>query len=184
MSVAWNAALERWSTPARVLHWSVAGMLPFQLYLGWAADAAPDRAEGARLIGAHFQLGVIVFTLMVLRLSWRLARGKPVAIAGNPAWQAKAARIVHTLLYVPLLMLPLSGYVMWIWMGARRSVFGLIELPALFIAPTEDERGRALAWYVHHYCALLLVALITLHIFAAIYHEVKVRDGLLRRRML
>lgn len=175
---------ERWSRPARILHWLVAGLVPVQLWLGWSAEQEPDRAASFRLISAHFQVGGLLFILMILRVTWRVAWGRPTFSQPARAWHRATIVGVHGLLYALLLIMPISGYVIWIWMDAPRTLFGLIELPKLFEPPAENESSRALAWYVHHYSAYTLAALILLHICAAFSRELVSRDGTISRRML
>ena len=177
-------ASERWSRPARILHWSVACLVPLQLWLGWAAEGEADRTHAFRLISVHFQIGCSLFVLMVLRLSWRVAKGHPQAIVPEPMWRRLAAGGVHGSLYALLLILPASGYVIWIWMDAPRFWLGFFELPKLFEPPHDDESSRALAWYIHHYCAYAITGLALLHIAIALWRELFWRDGVITRRML
>ena len=121
---------------------------------------------------------------MVLRLAWRLLSASPSPFP-DAARRLRAALTVHVLLYVLLLLLlPASGYVIWVWMGAPMDLLGFVEIPRLFIPPNDDERGRAWAWYVHHYAAIALTALALLHVAAALWRQLALRDGIISRRML
>lgn len=174
----------RYRLPARVLHWLVALAIPCQIYLGWASELASQREDSSRLIHLHFQLGVIVAVLMVLRLTWRIAYGAPDDIVAEPRWRRRLAKVTHWALYGLLLILPASGYVIWVWMGASMEVLGLFEVPKLFTPPEEDETWRAFAWYVHYWSGWSLIGLVTLHVAAAFWHQLVRRDRLIRRRML
>jgi len=68
---------DRWGIVARVLHWIVAALVVTMLVLGWASELEEERNRSFMLIRTHFQFGVILFGLMILRLSWRLARPDP-----------------------------------------------------------------------------------------------------------
>lgn len=173
----------RYAAPARILHWVVALLAIVQFYFGWASEREPDRDASSALIHLHFQLGMAILALMLLRLLWRIAHPAPAAEPG-PRWQRRAASATHILLYALLFVLPLTGYIIWVWMEAPRSVFGLFDVPALFTPPAEDETGRAVAWYIHHYSAYTLAALVVMHIAAALWHEFWLSDRLIRRRML
>ena len=175
---------ERYAWPARVFHWLLALAIPCQLYLGWAAELASEREDSSRLIHFHFQLGVIVAVLMVLRLTWRIAYGAPEENSAEPLWRRRWAKFTHWALYGLLLVLPASGYVIWVWMGASMEVLGLIEVPKLFTPPEDDETWRAIAWYVHYWSGWSLAALATLHVAAALWHQLVLRDRLISRRML
>lgn len=165
-----------YSLPARLLHWIIAAVVPIQIYLGHAAEWEADRGESFRLIQQHYQLGLLIFGLMLLRISWRLGYGTLPHPKGGPRWQRLAANTVHWLLYVMLLTMPVSGYVIWVWMDVPMEAFGVLELPRLFTPPIEDESGRAAAWYVHHYSAWLVIALIMIHVGAACWHKFVRRD--------
>lgn len=173
---------DRYPTPLRVMHWIVAGAIVAQWYLGWAADNAANRSEGARLILAHFQLGVALFALVSVRLVWRAAARHQPANCLLPKAHNRIAGWVHVLLYALALSMPVSGYVMWIWMDGPRDL-GLVQFPRLFTPPADDEYWRAIAWYVHHYSAWIFAGSITMHAAAALWHELILRDRLIRRRM-
>jgi cytochrome b561 len=61
--------------PARLLHWAVALVLPIQFLLGWLSEGVPGQQAGFFLLRLHYQLGMLLVLLMVLRLAWCLARG-------------------------------------------------------------------------------------------------------------
>lgn len=177
-------AAERYRLPARVLHWLVALALPFQIYLGWAAEFASTRETEFRLIRLHYQVGVTLAALMVLRITWRMAVGVPASLVGEPAWRNRMASLAHWAIYALLFLLPASGYVIWVWMEAPRDVFGLFDLPRLFTPPVEDETWRAIAWHVHYWSGWTLIGLVFLHVGTAIWHEFVLRDGLIRKRIV
>lgn len=175
---------ERYRLPARILHWLVALAIPFQFYLGWASELAVDRESGWRLLILHFELGLVVAALMLLRLAWRIVHGAPAPLADERRWHRRLAACVHWTMYALLLLLPASGYVIWVWMEASMDVFGLFTLPRLFTPPGEDETGRAIAWYVHYWGGWMLAGLAALHVSTALWHQFVRRDGLIARRML
>lgn len=177
-------AVVRYRLPARALHWLVALALPFQFWLGWASELAPDRDDSWRLLLLHVQLGLAVAALMALRLAWRVAAGAPAALADEQRWRRRLAAFVHWAMYALLLSLPASGYVIWVWMDAPMDAFGLFDVPRLFVPPAEDETGRALAWYVHYCSGWGLAGLATLHVSAAFWRQFVRRDGAIAKRML
>ena len=125
---------ERYPAPVRLMHWIAAGAILAQWYLGWAADGEADRNEGSRLFLVHFRLGMAVFILTSVRVTWRAlmrarSQGRPPPKPAN-----RVAGAVHVLLYALTLSMPLSGYVMWIWMDGSRDLGG-ITLPRLFSPP-------------------------------------------------
>src|SRR5690606_31349745 len=123
---------ERYRLPARVLHWLMAPAIPLQFWLGWAAERAGPREAGARLIHLHYQFGLLLAVLVVMRLAWRVAHGAPPSAPDEPQWRRQVARFTHWALYAGLLVLPASGYVIRVWRNDPMDVLGLFEVPRLF----------------------------------------------------
>lgn len=171
----------RYAPASRALHAAMAVLLPVQAGLGVIGDRLDDRMLGMRVLTAHFLLGLLLVLLLVARILARLLLRAPAPPIGMRRSQRALAWAVHGLMYVVLLVLPASGYVIWVWMEAPRGVFGWFEVPRLFDPPPDDERGRALAWYLHVGGAWLLAALVALHLAAVAWHQAVRRDGLLSR---
>lgn len=165
----------------RLLHWLLAALLALQVALGFAAEHAAAPALSEALFPLHFRLGVLILCLMLLRLAVRLWLPAPGYVGGT-RWGARLRACVHGLLYGLALVLPLSGHVIWVWMGADRTLFAGVQVPALFVPPA-DETGRAIAWYVHVYGAWALSALVGLHVAAAVSRQLRQGDGFISRRM-
>lgn len=173
----------RYRLPARLLHWLMAPAIPLQLWLGWAAERADARDIGARLLHLHYQLGVLLAALMVMRLAWRIARGAPPAASDEPHWRRRLATATHWSIYVALLVLPASGYVLWVWRLEPMDVLGLFELPRAFGSDGDLGTGYAVLWYLHTWTGWSLAVLVALHLGAAAWHQWVLRDGLVGRRM-
>ena len=174
-------AVGRYPFPLRVLHWLLALLLAAQFTLGFAVEYGLVQWSQA-LLPLHFRLGMLILALTVLRLCLRLVLPLPAADPTEAPGLHRARSWVHGLLYLLVLALPVSGHVIWVWMGADRTLFGELEVPALF-APPDDETGRALAWYVHMYGAWTLLGLVCLHGLAAMVRQRARGDGFIARRM-
>ena len=173
--------LERYPLPLRVLHWLLALLLAMQFTLGFVAEYGAVRWSEA-LLRLHFRLGMLILALTVLRLCLRLVMSMPAVDTEEPPGVHRARSWIHGLLYLLVLALPLSGHVIWVWMGADRTLFGGLEMPALFVPP-DEETGRAVAWYVHVYGAWILLGLVCLHLLAAMFHQWTRGDDFIARRM-
>lgn len=169
----------RWNAVARTLHWAVAAGVAWQLATGWASQGLADRDAGDETLRLHVRAGVLLAALVVVRLLWRLGTTPPDPAPDPRPWRGRAASAVHTGLYVLMLLLPASGFIVWDYFDHRLAVLGA-PLPDL-VTPTEDERLRAGAWYVHVWAGQCLAALLCLHIGAALWHALVLRDGLLKR---
>lgn len=100
-----------------------------------------------------------------------------------PWWQHWVAKAVHLLLYLLLFILPLSGYILWAWIGRPLDWFGLFPIPILFDGG-DDETWRSIAGYTHNYAGIVLLVLLTIHISAALWHEFVKGDRLISERMI
>ena len=118
--------------------------------------------------------GAVILVLTIVRLLVRLNTNKPVAAStGNPLLDM-LGRLTHALLYLLVLGMAGSGIAMAIQANLPAAVFNLTAaLPSSFdhLVPRQ----------AHGYIAKALIALIGLHIAAAIYHHVVRKDGLLLR---
>jgi cytochrome b561 len=143
-----------------------------------------------QLTQTHKSFGFMVFVLALIRIVWRLR--SPVTPA-DPAtvkpWEASAAHAAHVALYVLMLWLPLTGWLMASAsplndpgaypMQVRNMVFGLFELPDP-IHPGDREL-EAVFKRLHLAGAFALLALLTVHAGAALKHHFVHRDDVLRR---
>lgn len=172
---------QSWGLVGRVLHWSVAAFIVGQFISGWLSENLSDRETSNALIRTHFQFGVVLTGLIIMRVLWRLSHKPPEPPPGEPVWRERVAQIVHIFIYALLILLPISGYIVWVHMQRAMDVLGLFTIPALFTPQYEDETFRAGAWYVHHYGSWMLFTLSILHVAAALFHQFGLKDGLLRR---
>lgn len=164
--------------PARVLHWVMALCVLAVIPLGLAMGAAEPGPLQNTLFDLHRSMGVLILVLIVLRFVNRLAGGVPKTYSDVPAWQRIAARIVHDLLYLLLLVEPLLGWIATSAYGATIRVFWLFDLPA--ITAKNEPLSEAL-FEVHETLAWVIVALVVVHIAAALYHHFVARDRVLVR---
>ena len=133
------------------------------------------------LINLHLSFGVLILAVAVVRLGWRLTHAEPAPEDGVPPWQVQSARVVHWLLYLLLFVVPMLGWMNASWRGFPVTVFGLFELPKLMAT-----RAPGLRWTgdVHGLLAnYAMLALVGLHVAAALYHYFIRRDGVLQRML-
>ncbi len=171
---------DSWGWPARTFHWVIAGMVLVQFGFGlWMSDV-PLRSERAFYYGIHASIGISILALMVLRLAWRLMNKVPTEPAGMPDWEKLAARAAHWLLYAVTFAAMLAG---WMLAGSHRTpvdvkMFGFIDMPQLVAAgsPLHEPLEE-----VHELLAFTLIALVTLHTAAALWHHFGRQDDVLMR---
>lgn len=164
---------------SRMLHWLMAlgllGALGFGTYL---ARIEPS-LDTLWMYGAHKSVGITLLALVVLRLAWHRISPPPAALSqGIPGWQVTAARWSHRVLYLLMVLVPLSGWVGSSGTGIPTVIFGQITLPA--IAPATEFWDRA-GFAAHGLLTKALFALILLHVAGALSHATLYRDATLRR---
>lgn len=173
-----------WGSVTRTLHWTMAGLILFQLGFGLAMTREADLALRFALTQTHKSWGTVVFVLALLRIGWRLGnRRHPRLPAGTPAWQRRVAGLSHALLYLGMLVMPVSGWVMASaaplqdLLGMQNLVFGRWPLPDPWVPG--NAAIEAAAHRVHVVAAAGLAAVILVHVGAALWHRFWLRDRVL-----
>ena len=176
-----DANYSGYTGPAKLLHWAILGLLVVQFVVGWLMPHIKRDTQPDTLINLHFSFGVLILGLAVVRLGWRLTRGAPPPEHGLPAWQLQTARVVHWLLYLLLVVVPILGWINASWRGFPVTLFGLVEMPKLVAT-----RMAGFRWTGDVHNALsnyAMLALIGLHVAAALYHHFLRRDRVLLRML-
>ncbi|QDG77880.1 cytochrome b [Labrenzia sp. PHM005] len=171
---------------AITFHWLMAmlilGMLGFGLYLDRLPQSDP------RLFGLyqlHKSFGFVVLALAALRLVWRLLNPSPKLPDGMPVWERLAAHLGHIGLYALIFAMPITGWLMvsaspW---GIPTVIFNTLPVPHLPYPEMLGTKEQAEGFFkaLHAYGAYLLIALILVHIAAALKHHFIARDDTLKR---
>jgi len=128
----------------------------------------------------HKGVGVMLLAVVILRLLWRLADRAPEPPTGHRPRERRLAVATHTLLYLLLFALPVSGYLISTADGSGLAVFGWFTIPATVsgIEQQEDVAGS-----VHLALAVILIALAALHALAALKHHFIDKDRTLLRML-
>ena len=167
----------RYSTPAIAIHWLAAVMILCAFVLGINMVDLPMSPTRLKLINWHKWLGASILALSLLRLLWR-ATHRPPADLPMPRWQQRAAHLTHGAMYLLFLAVPLVGWTYSSAAGFPVVVFGVLPLPDL-VGP--DEALSHLLKPLHGQLAMVLLALIAMHLGAALKHQLIDRDGILWR---
>ena len=169
----------RYNGPAVALHWLIAVLIVCGFYLGWIMTDIPGFTPAKlKYFSWHKWTGVTVFMLAVARVLWRATHRAPALDSATPAWQKAAAHLVHGVLYLLMLAIPLSGYFYSSAAGIQVVYLGIVPLPT-FIGP--DQALKATLRTVHVLLNYTLLALVAVHVLAALKHQFVDRDGLLAR---
>ena len=169
-----------YTATAKILHWLIAlmifGMLGFGFYMT-GLDLSPTKLE---LYSWHKWAGVTVFMLVLVRLAWRFGHKPPALPAHMPAIERLAAHAGHHLLYVLMIAIPLSGWLMSSAKGFQTVWFGVLPLPDLL---AKDKALGNLLETVHVVLNYTLIAVLLGHVGAALKHHFIDRDDVLTRML-
>lgn len=180
---------DRYSHGAIALHWLMALLLIGMLVMGWtmAAEDLLPNSQRFPLYQLHKSFGITLLFLSLMRLIWRLTHRPPALPNTMKAWERMAAQTVHILFYVLMIAMPLSGWalVSASTLGIPTMVFGLFQWPHLpWLTNLPNQSAVAdLTKEIHELFAYGLVALLALHLAAALKHHFIAKDGTLARML-
>jgi len=167
--------------PAIAFHWVTAAAVAGLFGLGaWMVELSYYDPWYHKAPTIHKSIGVLLFALTLLRLLWVLTGRHPQPPPHSPAWERAAARIAHGALYLLLVLLMVSGYLISTAEGHPIPLFGWIEIPAL---PWALAQQAEIAGRLHRLLAYTLVGLVCLHALAALKHHFIDHDETLRRML-
>ena len=171
---------DSWGAPAKLFHWVMAALILAQIALGVMAASWRVSPAKLELFFWHKSTGMLILALVALRLLWRLANPTPALPSGMPAWELTAARLSHGLLYVLMIALPITGWIVNSASNIPFRIFWLIPLPAIVAPDKPTADGVAL---VHGGLAALLALVLVAHIGAALRHHFVKRNTVLIRML-
>ncbi len=192
----------RYTKVAIILHWLIGLMIIGLLALGWYMSDLPKDAPKAMSLdlfnwhlhtvqfaeatsprayyfNLHKSFGVTVFALILLRIYWRFTHVAPALPASMVAWQQKAAKASHHLLYLLMFLMPLSGLIM----GAY-SKYGVKWFGTTVITGLDNEPMRLVFKEIHENIAWLIAVLVAIHVIAAFKHLLVDKDEVMGRMCL
>lgn len=197
-----NVNPQRYTKTAILLHWLIGLLLIGMLALGfWMSELPKDTPKAATFdlfhwgvysvtlpepvsvrtfyFNLHKSLGVTVLALIVLRILWRLTHAAPTMPATMRAWEKKLAHGAHHLLYLLMVLMPISGFVMSLF-----SKYGVMWFGMPLVAGLDNPKWRDVFEDVHGSLALLLSLVVVLHVLAALKHQWIDKDNLMQRMSL
>lgn len=169
---------QSWSLFSRLLHWIMAMGLIGNLIYGKIIDGMPLSPGKLGALKLHKSIGMTLLLLVVIRLIWLLVRPRPAPLEGIKRWQLRLSKLSHELLYLCMIVMPMSGWVINSAANVPMSWFGLFQLPNI-LGP--DDSIKQTASTIHEITAWVFIGLITVHIMAALYHHVVLKDSTLKR---
>jgi cytochrome b561 len=169
-----NSATE-YGTFSKVMHWVMAAIILTLLAVGiYMADLPMDteaqKQYALQFYGMHKSFGVIILLLLAVRLVWLKVSPNPALPAVFDGKERLLVEGLKKLLYLLMIIMPVSGYLMSSAEGHPVLFFGLFELPALI--GKNEEFGDILG-EVHEIAGYTLLVVILVHMAGAIKHRLK-----------
>lgn len=196
-----NQAVTRYTKTAIILHWLIGFLLIAMLAFGIWMGELPKEAKVESIdlfnwslytvvfseptslrtfyFNLHKSMGVTLLVLIMFRVYWRLTHLAPDYPATLKDWEKKLADIVQKAMYTLMVAMPVSGVLM-----ATYSKYGIKWFGLALIEGRDNPGLRDLFKEAHEIIGMTLLALIFLHIAAAIKHKLIDKDDVMRRMTL
>ena len=168
-------SLTKYGLISQLFHWIMAitiiGMFGFGLWMTeldyydqWYQDAPQ----------LHKSVGVLLFGVWILRVGWRTFSQKPQHPSLAP-WEKHLSLLIHNSLYILILLMIVSGYLIATGDGHSIEVFSWFDIPSFYTQKGLEDSASDL----HEIFAFTLIGVATLHGIAALKHHFVNKDNVL-----
>lgn len=162
---------------SRANHWLSAfifiGLLAIGLYMT-GLEKVDDRQA---LYALHKSMGIAIFSLMILRLIWLKLSPNPEQLSKNK-FEHILGHAIKGILYLAMLGMPISGWIMSNSGGHEVAFFNMFVLPTIV---GEHEMTHEISEVIHSTFGFVLIAIVLLHIAGALKHHLVYKDVSLLR---
>ena len=163
---------------AKLFHWITFTLLIIQVPFGFYLVGLEFSDLKIDLENVHIVIGISIFYFVLLRLVWKLINPKPKKWKEFFKGQTLIAKINHFLLYVSIFCITTSGALKKLYMGETLNFL-------FFRYEFENDNFQLADTYyeVHIFANYLLIALVTLHILAVIFHHILFKDKIIKKML-
>ncbi|PRC90738.1 cytochrome b [Solimicrobium silvestre] len=180
MQTVINQTSAKYTSTAKFLHWLMAIAIICLFAFGFYMSNLPFSPQKLKLMSYHKWAGVTVFILALVRLSWRIMHRPPSLPAHMGRIEQLIAHAGHVMLYLLMLSIPVSGWLMSSAKGFQTVLFGVLPIPDLL---SKDRELGHLLLTVHLGLNLVMAAVVIGHVLAALKHHFKDKDDVLIRML-
>lgn len=163
---------------AIALHWLTAVLIVAAFAVGFYMVDLKLSPWKLKVYSWHKWLGMTVLLLAVARLAWRAGHTPAPLPASLKGWEVALAHATHALLYLLMLAVPVSGWLMSSAAGFKVVYLGVLPLPDLI---GKDKELAEFLKLLHFYLTTTLGLLVLGHVGAALKHRLIDRDEVLER---
>lgn len=173
-----NSATE-YGLVSKSLHWLMAAIILGLFFVGiymaeLPKETAAEKQYAFQFYNMHKSFGVIAMALIILRLVWLPSSPAPQLPSAFAPKERAVVKGLQGLLYLLMIVVPVSGAVMSNAAGHPINFFGLGELPALI---GKSESTAEFTHEVHEIMGWTILVLVVLHVAGAIKHRLKDKGG-------
>jgi cytochrome b561 len=175
---------------SRLLHWTIAVLIIGLLCGGLLMGNIPNSSLALKVgvYNWHKSIGLTILVLSIIRLVWRLTHRPPALPDSMKKGEVMITKIMHTAFYVFMIVMPLVG---WSIISTSKFPSKLFNSPVTIpVLPFWKDLGAApkkeiheLFEETHEIMAFIAIALIVLHVAAALKHHFVAKDDILVRMM-
>jgi len=175
----WRNTENHWGVITITIHW-LSALTVFGLFgLGlWMVELDYYDAWYNKAPDLHQSIGLLLLALTLVRMVWRQINSTPLPLTSHTYRERKMATLIRYSLYLLLIMVLLSGYLISTADGRAIAVFNWFQVPATLQGIDKQED---IAGVIHLWLSVSLVSLAALHAMAAIKHHFFDRDRTLKR---
>ena len=157
----------------KIIHWLMAAAIMIDLNVAQKFGGEMQVLDRLESRADHATMGLIITFLLVLRIILRSRYGAPSLPNSMSKWQIIAAQVGHYGLYILMGTLVMTGIISAIYASDPILVFNSYDLA---FANHNDNAFRIVRG-IHEFCTNAIIALIFIHILAAIYHHFVLKDS-------
>ncbi|KZN67771.1 cytochrome b [Pseudoalteromonas luteoviolacea] len=166
--------MNSYSWSYKLLHWLSAFLFILMCFAFFGFYPQMSDADRTVMLIGHASIGVCLAATLLIRIGKRFVLKHPRPKHAQSTTLAKMAKSAHYAMYVFMVLVPLTGYTTANFHYLPVQLFGSVLLngnhdPELF------NTFRA----IHVLCIQALIALVVLHIGAAIRHKLVLKDKVL-----
>lgn len=170
----------RYTSVAIALHWAMALLILFMIWLGWNMDDNEVRYQ------LHKSVGITLLFLTVARIAWRLLNPPPPEPSTLKPLEQKLSHVVHIAFYALMVIIPLAGWLLVSISPFQIStvLFGAVDWPHLpFTSGLRqgNELLHGIVENIHSKGAWVIIVLLGLHVAGAVKHEFGGEEGVIKR---
>lgn len=164
----------------KIVHWLMALLILVDLTVAQQFGGEMELDDRLQARVGHASIGIIILTLFIIRVVLRLRNGAPQFPDDMPGWQKSLASLTHIGFYVLLFVVIATGLLAAGNATDPISAFGALDLAVLGNSSAEQFQNVRM---FHELSTKTLIALIALHLLAAVYHLLFLRDGRVTRML-